>query len=74
MESQDVLIHVRFSPNGTVVEISERPPALSPQDWFNCLSDKVGTAYKPFSGGRGLFRLTRARIDSLKAEVAPSAA
>ena len=44
MESQSVLIHVRFAPNGSVVEISERPTALSPQEWFNFLSDKAATS------------------------------
>ena len=67
MESANVQsIHVRFAPNGTVVEISERPPALSPQDWFNCLSDKAGTGYQPLSGGRGVFRLTRTEVDALR--------
>jgi hypothetical protein len=66
METQNVMVHVRFAPNGTVVEISERPKALSPQDWFNCLSDKVGTVYQPLSGGRGVFRLTRGEVDALK--------
>jgi hypothetical protein len=74
MESQNVIIHVRFAPDATVVEISERPPALSPQDWFNCLSDKAGNAYQALSGGRGVFRLTRGEVDALKAESAPSAA
>jgi hypothetical protein len=74
MDPQTVNIHVRFAPNGTVVEISERPPALSPQDWFNYLSDKAGTVYQTLSGGRGLFRLTRAAVDSLKAESTPTAA
>ncbi len=74
MESQNILIHVRFAPNAAVVEIGERPPALSPQDWFNHLSDKAGTAYQALSGGRGVFRLTRAQVDGLKAESAPSAA
>lgn len=68
MESANVIIHVRFSPNGTVVEISERPQGLSPQDWFNFLSDKVGMEYQPLSGGRGVFRLTRAVVDALKTE------
>jgi hypothetical protein len=74
MESQNVIIHVRFAPNASVVEISERPTALSPQEWFNCLSDKAGTDYQPLSGGRGVFRLTRAQVDALKAKSAPTAA
>lgn len=75
METQLVIIHARFAPNGTVVEISERPPALTPQEWFDFLADKVGgTAYQTFSGGRGVFRLTREQVDALKAECPQSAA
>ncbi len=74
MDPKDVIIHVRFAPNAAVVEISERPAALSPQDWFNHLCDRAGTDYQPLSGGRGVFRLTRARVDALKAESAPTAA
>lgn len=73
MEPQKVLIHVRFAPNGTVVEISERPKALSPQEWFNCVSDKAGTTYQPLSGGRGVFRLTMDQVESFKAESIPTA-
>ena len=75
MESQNVMIHVRFAPNGTIVEISERPAGKSPQEWFDYLSDRVGgSTYQPLSGGRGVFRLTRGQVDSLKAESALSAA
>jgi hypothetical protein len=75
MESPNVMIHVRFAPNGTVVEISERPTGKNPQEWFDYLSDRVGgSTYQPFSGGRGVFRLTREQVDSLKAESAPSVA
>lgn len=74
MDPKNVIIHVRFAPNALVVEISERPTASSPQDWFNYLCDKAGTDYQPLSGGRGVFRLTRAQVDALKAESAPTAA
>lgn len=74
MESQKVLIHVRFAPNGVVVEISERPPALSPQEWYNFLSDKAANAYQALAGGRGVFRLTKGALDPLKAESTPTAA
>ncbi|WP_213770915.1 hypothetical protein [Bradyrhizobium sp. dw_78] len=74
METENVLIHARFAPNGTVVEISERPTALSPQQWFNYLSDRAGNAYQTLAGGRGVFRLTRTVVDVLKAESTPSAA
>ena len=74
METQSVLIHVRFAPNGVVVEISERPPVLSPQQWFDLLSDKAANAYQPLAGGRGVFRLTRAVVDAFRAESSPAAA
>lgn len=72
MESQNVMIHVRFAPDGTVVEISERPAGLTPQDWFNHLSDSVGQAYQALAGGRGLFRLMRGELDALKPDSSAS--
>jgi hypothetical protein len=57
-----------------VVEIGERPKALSPQEWYYYLSDKAGNAYQPLSGGRGVFRLTRGDVESFKVESAPTAA
>jgi len=74
MESSNILIHVRFAPNAAVVEIGERPPALSPQDWFYYLSDKAGASYQTLAGGRGVFRLTRGEVDAFKAESTLSAA
>jgi hypothetical protein len=74
MEPENILIHLRFAPNGTVVEIGERPTALSPQQWFDRLSLKYGNAYQVFAGGRGIFRLTRAEIDALNADSASTAA
>ncbi len=67
MSTDLVMIHVRFSPDGTAVEISERPAMLTPQAWFDCLCDKAGDHYQPLSGGRGVFRLSRGEIDALKA-------
>lgn len=74
MDSQSVLVHVRFAPNGYVVEISERPAGLSPQEWFNHLCDKASDVYQPLAGGRGVFRLTRTAVDAFKAEGTPNAA
>ena len=73
MNQQNVIVHARFAPNGTVVEISERPGGLTPQEWFNVLSEKTD-AYQALAGGRGVFRLTRQVIDALKQETAASAA
>lgn len=66
MENDKVTIHVRFAPDGSVTEIGERPAALTAQAWFNRLSDAAGDGYQALSGGRGLFRLGRERVDTLK--------
>jgi hypothetical protein len=66
------MIHVRFAPNGTVTEIGERPSVLNAQDWFNHLSNNNGDNYQSFSGGRGLFRLSRAQYDTAKMSVSNS--
>lgn len=70
METETVLIHVRFAPDGAVVEIGERPAPASPQDWFNRLSESVGDTYQPLSGGRAVFRLSRGALDSLRGAIA----
>jgi hypothetical protein len=62
-------IHVRFAPDGTVTDISERPSSASPQNWFNHLSRNVGDRYQPFAGGRGLFRIDSGDLDALKAAI-----
>jgi hypothetical protein len=70
MESTSVVIHVRFAPNGTVVEISERPPAVAPQDWFDWLSNNAADVYQALAGGRGFFRLSREKLETLKSGIA----
>ncbi len=74
METQSVMIHLRCAPDGSVSEISERPAVLSPQAWFNFLSEKAATVYQPLAGGRGVFRLTRAEVDALQAGAFPGMA
>jgi len=64
------MIHVRFSPDGTVVEIGERPPSMSPQDWFDRLSRNSGNNYQTLSGGRGLFRIASGDLQALKGALA----
>jgi len=66
MESSEIMIHVRFSPDGTVREISARPATLSAQDWFNRLSNEAASAYQALSGGRGLFRMSAVQLQSLQ--------
>jgi len=67
MENEQIMIHVRFAPNGTVTEIGARLSALSAQDWFNHLSQHDGDSYRSYAGGRGLFRLSRERFYAARA-------
>ncbi|MGJ5180024.1 hypothetical protein ACQR16_21800 [Bradyrhizobium oligotrophicum] len=63
----NVTLHVRFANDGTVAEISERPVGLTPQQWFDKLSEAIGMkAYQTFAGGRGVFKAARDQIDALK--------
>lgn len=63
---ENVMIHVRFNNDGSVMEISERPPSASAQAWFNQLSRSTSDCYQALSGGRGIFRLARDKVDELK--------
>jgi hypothetical protein len=70
-QMDSITLHVRFAPDGTVAEISERPAGLTPQQWFNRLSEAVGgDAYRTFAGGRGVFSVGRAQVEALKATAA----
>jgi len=66
----ECLIHVRFNPDGTVADIGERPPAVKAQAWFKYLSQHTVDRYQALAGGRGLFRLPRPDVDTLKAACA----
>jgi hypothetical protein len=70
-----VAIHVRFANDGSVAEISQRPAPLTPQQWFDALSGAVGPdVYRAMAGGRGLFRLPPALLESVKEKVVGAAA
>ncbi|MET4221072.1 hypothetical protein ABIB00_006307 [Bradyrhizobium sp. LB14.3] len=62
-----ITIHVRFAPNGRVIQISERPARLTPDQWFDVLRDRR-LCLSPTVPGRGVFRLTRAAVDAFKQE------
>ncbi len=66
MENNQVMIHVRFAPNGGVTEISERPASAGAQEWFDCMSRGTENCYEALSGGRGIFRVPREQVDALK--------
>ncbi len=61
-----ILIHVRFSPDGSVTEIGARPEGVDAQIWFNHLSRTAGNAYQALSGGRGVFRVAPQDLDGIK--------
>ena len=69
MSSDIVMLHVRFSPDGTVVEISERPEPNSAQAWFDWISLNAPDAYQALSGGRGVFRIAREKLEELRAGI-----
>ena len=67
---EKIMIHVRFAPNGTVTEIGERPASARAQQWFDHLSRSTTNCYESLSGGRGVFRIAREEMDTLKAACA----
>ena len=66
MENNQVMIHVRFAPDGTVKEIGERPAEVGVQEWFNRLSSGAADYYQSLSGGRGVFRVPGELVETLK--------
>lgn len=63
----EVTVHVRFSPDGTVSEIGLRPAAATPQAWFDALSARFGGSFRAMSGGRGIFKLAAENLSELQA-------
>lgn len=61
------IIHARYSPDGTVLEVGERPNDVPPQQWFNLLCEKAADSYQALAGGRVVFRLTLDQLADIKA-------
>ena len=61
-----VVIEVRFHPNGRVNMINNRPANMEPQDWFDFLC-KNSVTYRPLSGGRGSFALSNDEFEEIRA-------
>ena len=66
----DVLIHVRFHPNGLVTTIDRLPAHLSPQDWFYGLCYAAPSNYQVFASGRGFFRIQRSSFEAILSQYA----
>lgn len=67
MEHSQIVIHVRFAPDGSVSEIGDRPAGASPQEWFNLLSRNTRECYQALAGGRGVFRVSGEQLAALGA-------
>jgi hypothetical protein len=65
-ESPDeVLIHVRFRPDGQIATIDGCPEGVSLQDWYVRLRVAGTRHYQTFAGGRGFFRIPRELFESI---------
>jgi hypothetical protein len=62
----NILIHVRFRPDGEIWQITQCPETLTPGEWFKKLCARVGDKFQTRSGGRGLFRLSAEQLDALR--------
>jgi hypothetical protein len=66
----DVLLHVRYRPDAEVWHIDKRPAGMQPRDWLNLLLCKAPDCYQILAGGRGFFRIPRARFEGVLATAA----
>jgi hypothetical protein len=57
-QAYDVLVQVRFHPDGKVWQINERPDGVDVQSWFDHLCKVQGKNFRALSGGRGSFQLS----------------
>jgi hypothetical protein len=69
-----VTVHVRFAPDGSVAEIGARPAEATPQKWFNTLSANCAASFRALTGGRGIFVVAAEKLSALQTTVSKSAA
>lgn len=60
----EVLVHVRYQPNGEILSIGETPEGLSAVRWLKHLFDTASPYYQTLAGGRGFFRIPRSNFES----------
>ncbi len=53
----EVVVNVRFQPNGLVNMINYKPQGINDQEWFDRLCRVASSHYMPLSGGRGAFTI-----------------
>lgn len=56
-KTDDVLIHVRFSPNADIFTIDRLPEGKTQKAWFEHLYANASSYYRTFANGRGFFRI-----------------
>lgn len=66
----DVIVNIRFFPDGTVNTIDNRPAQISAQDWFHLLCRKAPFSFCSLAGGRGHYRIPFANFQAIVAEAA----
>lgn len=64
-KADDVLIHVRFSPNADVFTIDRCPEGVAPKAWFERLYRGAAPYYQTLANGRGFFRIPREAFEAL---------
>jgi hypothetical protein len=68
LNSATVLLHVRFRPDTTILNIDECPAEMSNEEWFKRLCARAGGKFATRAGGRGFFRLTHVELETLKVQ------
>jgi len=68
LNSAPVLLHVRFRPDTTILNIDECPAEMTNKEWFKRLCARAGGKFATRAGGRGFFRLTHVELETLKAQ------
>ncbi|MGA9823261.1 MAG: hypothetical protein WBQ53_00265 [Methylocystis sp.] len=63
-----VLLHVRFRPDTTILNIDECPAGMTNEEWFKRLCARAGGKFATRAGGRGFFRLTHVELETLKVQ------
>jgi hypothetical protein len=68
LNSATILLHVRFRPDTTILNIDECPAEMTNEEWFKRLCARAGGKFATRAGGRGFFRLTHVELETLKVQ------
>ena len=67
---QDVLLHVRYSPDSSIFFIDSCPSCLSSDAWLKLLLAEASDYYRALAGGRGFFRIPSERFSAILVKAA----